>query len=227
MMSEQSTKELESIDLPTRTATEPTVDDDVDALLNDLESPVKAPQVESTEEGTTETAAEEDPNDPINKVKVSASRLAASLGLLTKDIDDKFGISATAKRIDEKIHATERTKHALEVVSTTASDIDQKFHVSETTRSTANVVGSSSAAQGIKNTIGGVWEGAGNGLRQFNERHSLTEKGANFVVSTADFLNSKINPSAADSVTVPDKNLAAALNVKEDETDFPSSFQKD
>lgn len=218
MMTEPTpTTELESIELPKNIpkVTEKMDDDeDVDELINELSPPPK-PQ-----ETTTETKAPTE-EDPLNKVKTSSSRFFTSLGLLTKDIDSKLGISTTAQKIDEKIHVTERTKQAIGVVTATASSIDEKFHVSEKTRSTASAVGSSATAQGVRSRVGGVLDGAGKNFKSFDEKHQITSKTANLVSSTADFLTQKINPKGIEK---PDVSVLDNSNQKEN---FPSSFQKD
>jgi len=194
------------------------VDDDMAAIFKEVGSP---------------TEKEEPKDDSLNKVKTSASRLVASFGLLTKDIDSKLGISDTAKKIDERIHVTDRTKQAFGAVTATATTLDQKFHVSETTRSTASAVSSNSAFLGIKSSVGGVLEGAGNGLKKFDDKHKLTSKTADLVSSTADFLTNKINPKTTSKVTTPDLDILNDLQDGENEKsstpeeNYPSSFQKE
>ena len=218
MMTEPTpTTKLESIDLPNNT-TRPNEkmndDEDVDALINDLSPPPK------TKETATETTAPTE-EDPLNKVKTSSSRLFTSLGLLTKDIDSKLGISTTAQKINDKIHVKERTKQAIGMVTATASSLDERFHVSEKTRSTASAVGASATAQGVKARVGGVLDGAGKNLKSFDEKHKITSKTADLVSSTADFLTQKINPKGEEK---PNMDVKDDSNEKDN---FPSSFQKD
>lgn len=172
------------------------VDEDMAAIFKEVDELAKIDTTESTSSATNE-------NPDVEKVKKSASRFATSLGLLTKDIDSKLGISTTVQKIDTKLHATERTKQAINAVSTTASSIDTKLHISETTRSTAEKVGSSSAAKNIRSTVGGVWEGAGNGWKQLDQKHGITTKTAGFFSSSVDFLTTKLDPKAAANSSKP------------------------
>lgn len=186
------------------------VDDDMAAIFKEVDELAK---IDTTESSSSATA--EDAN--IKKVKKSASRFATSLGLLTKDIDSKLGISSTVQKIDTKLQASERTKQAMNTVSSTASNIDSKLHISETTRSTAEKVGSSSAAKNIRSTVGGVLEGAGNGWKQLDQKHGITSKTAGFFSSSVDFLTAKLDPKAAAASSAaptakPDAGLSDALN---------------
>jgi len=194
------------------------------AAYTELESPQN--QTEEEEEiidpystQITEAPTEGEPENAVNKVKTSASRLATSFGLLTKDIDSKLGISFTAKKIDDKIHVTDKTKQAFHMVATTATNIDQKYHVSEKTRNTASAVGSSATAQGLKNRMEGVFQGAGAGLKNFDEKHRVSTNTANFFSSTTDFITGKIHPKGSGSnerVVVPDPTLAEAMKERDD-----------
>lgn len=231
--------ELEAVNL-TSIPSKPD-DADVDSLLREIDSPKKDGKSTKEEEESEPSTETQDAPDPISKVKTSSTRLLTSLALLGQDIDTKLGISIRAKQIDEKIHVTEVTRQAIGAVSNTVTDIDQRLKVTETTRNGFNAVGtkvkdvgSTQKAQEIKSKVGGVLEGAGKGLKEFDEKHGLTNKTANLVSSTADFFTSRINPNTADTSAADTIAEAATEALKTSEApskdgelgEFPSSFQK-
>eukprot|EP00591_Stephanopyxis_turris_P011579 CAMPEP_0195518862 /NCGR_PEP_ID=MMETSP0794_2-20130614/13818_1 /TAXON_ID=515487 /ORGANISM="Stephanopyxis turris, Strain CCMP 815" /LENGTH=231 /DNA_ID=CAMNT_0040647893 /DNA_START=133 /DNA_END=828 /DNA_ORIENTATION=+ len=142
----------------------------------------------------------------------NASKLSKTVRHLGSDIDEKLGVTNTAKFIDEKIHISQGAKSVWNWVGSTVGNINSKYKVTEKTSEAVSAIDE-------KIHVSETAKGVGSSLRSFDTQHRVSARAVGTLASGADFLAKNITGKGADELdgTGLMPETSTGLELKEDD----------
>lgn len=150
-------------------------DDEVDALLDELQQP--------TEQDVA-----------VKKLVQSTNNLKSAILNVSSDIDSKLEISQKAKNIDENLGVSKTASSAVFAVGNFLGKLQLKERAvgvanSDTVKNLSSTVNNTLEKTGVK---GAVVEGA-NKIKQIDEQHSISTKTASGIAGGVDWVANSLN----------------------------------
>jgi len=192
-------------------------DSEMEKIFSELASPPEYSKADEDEIDFSNTVPVfEEREDPLQKMKASSGRLAASLQAIGADMDSKLGLSDKAKEIDEKVCISETTSK----IGGWFSAVNRTYGISEMTKGIVKGVGQTMNEMG--EIVKPVTQRVHDNVRDLDQKLGVTKTVADGVAVGADFLNDAIasHPSATE------EEKPSLENIGENDKDYPSSFPK-
>jgi len=245
-MADTNEEALKDVKVSPSTETTPTTtnaDNDVDNLLEELQSPTPkqttgTPNIDHVIDddgddvdpinvftGVSPSEPPEDDDDPISKLKTSTARLASSIAVISSDVDSKLGISAKARDINSQVRITETATKTVSSIGGWFSNLNQQFGITDTAKG---------VVAGVSDAVSPLARNIGEGVKDVDAQLGVSRSVVGGVTAGADFLTRSISKrggfGAGDQDFPPsgsDVHMSEEPILESDEKDekFPSSFQ--